>query len=307
MSENQTPEPVTPKKSNKSAIIIALLSIVIIIQFVKIYFDSKEEQVLRVEKATTEEELASTMQRLNEISAELDQKIVEIQKLGGDITELTKAKQEIETQLKRKTQATGKLIKELKDRVEGYEVLLKVKDEEIERLKSVNKELLSENVTLKTEKNELGDSISRLSQTKDELANKVVIASQLKAENIRIVAVTDRGKEKESPFKNRHVGKLKIDFNLGENNVAPIEGKRIMVRIVDENGQVLFDVSRGSGTFIFNSKEEFYTASQEILFDNTKQKLTYIYEKGSDYAPGDYVLEIYCDDYKIGSGKFEVK
>ncbi len=307
MSENQTPEPVTSKKSNKSAIIIALLSIVIIIQFVKIYFDSKEEQVLRVEKATTEEELASTMQRLNEIRTELDQKIVEIQKLGGDITELTKAKQEIETQLKRKTQATGKLIKELKDRVEGYEVLLKVKDEEIEKLKSVNKELLSENVTLKTEKNELGDSISRLAQTKDELANKVVIASQLKAENIRIVALTDRGKEKESPFKSRQVGKLKIDFNLGENNVAPIEGKRIMVRIVDENGQVLFDVSRGSGTFIYKSKEEFYTASQEILFDNTKQKLTYLYEKGSDYTAGNYVLEIYCDDYKIGSGKFEVK
>ncbi len=309
MSENPTPTPapVEPKKSNKSTIIIALLSIVIIIQFVKIYFDRKEEQVLRAENVTTEQELASTMQRLNEISEELDQKIIEIQKLGGDISELQKAKQEIETELKRKTRANGQVIKELKDRVEGYETLLKVKDEEIEKLKSVNKELLSENVTLKTEKNELGDSISRLSQTKEELASKVVIASQLKAENVRIVAVNDRGKERESPFKNRQVGKLKIDFNLAENNVAPIEGKKILIRIVDENGQVLFDVSRGSGTFIHNSKEEFYTASQEVLFDNTKQKLTYLYEKGSDYTPGAYVLEIYCDDYKMGSGKFEVK
>lgn len=307
MSENPTPEPVAPKKSNKSTIIIALLSIVIIIQFVKIYFDSKEEQVLRVEKATTEEELASTMQRLNEISTELNEKIIEIQKLGGDITELQKAKQEIETELKRTRRANGQVIKELKDRVEGYEELLKIKDEEIEKLKSVNKELLSENVTLKTEKNELGDSISRLSQTKEELASKVVIASQLKAENVRIVAVSDKGKERESPFKNRQLGKLKIDFNLAENNVAPIEGKKIMIRIVDENGQVLFDVSRGSGTFIYNSKEEFYTASQEVLFDNTKQKLSYLYEKGSEYAPGAYVLEIYCDDYKMGIGKFEVK
>jgi peptidoglycan hydrolase CwlO-like protein len=308
MSENPTPaEPVVPKKSNKSTIIIALLSIVIIIQFVKIYLDRKEEQVLRAENATTEQELASTMQRLNEISNELDQKIAEIQKLGGDITELTKAKQEIETELKRTRRANGQVIKELKDRVEGYEELLKLKDEEIEKLKTVNKELLSENVTLKTQKNELGDSISKLSQTKDELASKVVIASQLKAENVKIVAVNDRGKERESPFKNRQLGKLKIDFNLAENNVAPIEGKKIMIRIVDENGQVLFDVSRGSGTFIYNGKEEFYTASQEVLFDNTKQKLTYLYEKGSEYAAGAYVLEIYCDDYLMGSGKFEVK
>lgn len=308
MSETPTPtEPVAPKKSNKSTIIIALLSIVIIIQFVKIYLDRKEEQVLRAENATTEQELASTMQRLNEISNELDQKIAEIQKLGGDITELTKAKQEIETELKRTRRANGQVIKELKDRVEGYEELLKIKDEEIEKLKTVNKELLSENVTLKTQKNVLGDSISKLSQSKDELASKVAIASQLKAENFRIVAVSDRGKERESPFKNRQLGKLKIEFNLAENNVAPIEGKKIMIRIVDENGQVLFDVSRGSGTFIYNGKEEFYTALQEVLFDNTKQKLTYLYEKGSDYAPGSYVLEVYCDDYMMGSGKFEVK
>jgi regulator of replication initiation timing len=306
MSETTTPTP--EKKSNKASIIaIAILSIIIIVQFVKIYFDSKEEQILRAEHATTEEELATTMQRLNEIKLELNEKIAEIEKLGGDVSELQKARQEIEAELKRTRRANGQVIKELKDRVEGYEELLKLKDEEIDKLKSVNKELLTENVTLKTEKNQLGDSISRLTQTKEELASKVAIASQLKAENIRIVALNDRGRERESPFKNRQVGKLKIDFNLAENNVAPIEGKKIMIRIIDQNGQVLFDVARGSGTFIYNGKEEFYTASQEILFDNTKQRLSYLYEKGSDYAAGAYVLEVYCDDYKMGSGKFEVK
>jgi peptidoglycan hydrolase CwlO-like protein len=300
----------TPKKkksNQKYAIIIALLSIIIIIQFVNTYFNRQERNELRQEISTTEEELASTMQRLDEISTELDSRIAEIQKLGGDISELTKAKEEIENELKRTRRANGQVIKELKDKVEGYETLLKNKDEEIEKLKNVNQELLTENVTLKTEKNQLGDSINRLAQTTDELASKVAIASQLKAENVKIVALNDRGRERESPFRTRQVGKLKIDFNLAENEVAPIEGKKIMIRIIDENDQVLFDVSRGSGTFIYNGKEEFYTASQEILFDNSKQKLTYIYEKGSDYAPGTYTLEIYCDDYKMGSGQFAVR
>nr|HPH46527.1 chromosome segregation protein SMC [Chryseolinea sp.] len=195
----------------------------------------------------------------------------------------------------------------LKDKVEGYETLLKNKDEEIEKLNSVNKVLLTENKTLKTQKNVLGDSINRLSQSKDELATKVAIASQLKVENVKIVALNDRGKERESPFKNRQVGKLRIDFNLAENKVAPVEGKKIMIRIIDENGQVIFDVARGSGTFIFEGKEEFYTASQEILFDNTKQKLSYTYEKGSDYPSGTYTIEVYTDDYKMGSGQFVVK
>ena len=80
-----------------------------------------------------------------------------------------------------------------------------------------------------------------------------------------------------------------------------------MIRVVDENGQVIFDVARGSGTFILNNKEEFYTASQEILFDNTRQKLTYLYEKGSEYASGSYTVEIYAEDYLIGSMQFAVK
>lgn len=297
-----------PKRgSNKSAIIIALLSIIIIIQAVKWYFDAQEIREKDEKIATTEQELATTMQRMTEIKEELDLKIAEIEKLGGDITELERARNEIETELRRKNLATGKLIKELRDKVEGYEELLKLKDEEIEKLKSVNQELLTENVTLKTQKNQLGDSINRLAQTKEELATKVALASQLKAENIRIVAVNDKGKERESPFKSRQVGQIKAEFNIAENEVAPIEGKNIIVRIIDQNDQVIFDVGRGSGTFILDGKEEFYTVAQEILFDNSRQKLTFLYDKGSEYASGTYTIEIYTDGYLMGKGQFVVK
>ena len=297
----------SPKRSNKVPVIIAFMAIVIIIQGIKIYLDTKEKQDVRTQLITTEEELATTMQRLKDINTELDEKIAQVEKLGGDVSDLEQAKSKIEEELKRTKRATGKEIKALKDRVEGYELLLKNKDTEIQKLQSVNKELLTENRSLKTEKNQLGDSLNRLSQSKDELAGKVAIASQLKAENIRIVALNDRGKERPSPFRAKQISQLRIEFNLAENSVAPIEGKKIMIRIIDENGQVLFDVARGSGTFIFDGKEEFYTAAQEVLFDNTRQKLTYVYDKGSEYSPGTYTLEIYTDDYLIGRGDFVVK
>jgi cell division protein ZapB len=303
----ELPKPEAPKRNNKNIIFIALLILIIIIQSVKIFLDAQDKVELKAENETTEQELASTMQRLTEIQLELDTKIAEIKKLGGDVTELQKAKADVEKQLRIKTKATGNLIAELRSKVEGYEELLKVKDEEIEKLKSVNKELLSENTDLKTQKNKLGDSINKLELKATELASKVTIASQLKAENFKIVAVSDRNRERESPFRVRQIAKLKIEFSLAENNVAPIEGKKIMIRIVDQNGQVLFDVNKGSGTFLFNGKEEFFTASQEILFDNSKQKLVFIYDKGSDYAEGNYVLEVYTDDYLMGRGAFEVK
>ena len=303
-------EPTTsgePKKSNKAGIIIALLSIVIIIQCVKIYLDYNDKAELTEQKANVEEDLASTMQRLKEIQTELDQKISEIQKLGGDYKDLQKAKAEVDAQLKRNVARSSKAIKELKDKVEGYEELLILKDDEIEKLKSANKELFSENRQLKTQKNVLNDSINKLSSTKDALASKVAIASQLKAENVSVMSVNAKGKERESPFKNKQLEKLKVEFNLAENKVAPIEGKNIMIRVVDENGQVLFDLAKGSGTFMLNNKEEFYTAAQEILFDNTKQKLVFLYEKGSEYASGNYSVEIYTDGYLMGSVQFAVK
>ncbi len=306
MSATPSEEP-KKKSSNKAAIIISVLAVIIIIQSVKIYLDYKDKIEITEQKVTVEQELGSTMQRLTEIQAELDLKIAEIQKLGGNVEELQKAKAEVDRELSRSNQRNSKSIKELKDRVEGYEELLKLKDEEIDKLKSVNKELFTENRSLKTTQNKLSDSINRLSSTKQELASKVAIASQLKAENVSVMAVNEKGKERESPFKNRQLQKLKVEFNLAENNVAPIEGKKIVVRVIDENGQVIFDVAKGSGPFIVNGKEEFYTASQEILFDNTKQKLTYYYEKGSDYASGNYTIEIYTDGYKMGSAQFSVK
>jgi predicted nuclease with TOPRIM domain len=300
-------ETVPPRKSNKAAVAIALLSIVVIVQSIKIWLDHQEKIEVREELVATDAELDATMLRLEEIRVELEDKIAQIDKLGGDVADLQKAKAEVESELKSARRRFDRDISELKDRVEGYETLLELKDEEIEKLKSVNKELFTENRTLKTRQNKLGDSINRLAQSKEELAGKVAIASQLRAENVSVVSVSSKGKESDTPFRSRQLEKLKVEFNIAENEVAPIEGKTIVVRVTDENGQPIFDVARGSGAFQLNGREEFYTSAQEILFDNTKQKLTFVYEKGSAYASGVYNVEIYTDGYLMGRSQFTVR
>ncbi len=305
MTQTAAPEP--KKSSSKSGIFIAILLLIVVVQSVKIYLDYQEKVEVREELATTEEDLASTMQRLNDVRLELDEKIAEIEKLGGDVTELEKAKAEVMAELNRSNTRNTKAIKELKDRLEGYEELLNIKDGEIEQLKSVNQELFTENRTLKTKQNVLSDSLNVLTKNKEELATKVAIASQLKAENIILVSVTDKGKEKEPPFRKRQLEKIKVEFTLADNKVAPIEGKKILVRISDEHGQPIFDTTKGSGTFMLDGKEEFYTSAQEILFDNSRQRLTFMYDKGSEYAVGTYLMEVFTDGYKMGSTQFLVK
>jgi cell division protein ZapB len=98
-----------------------------------------------------------------------------------------------------------------------------------------------------------------------------------------------------------------VNFTIAKNDVAPVSGKEILMRISDDNGNVLFDVARGSGTFELDGKETFYTAKQEILFDNTQQAISFLYNKGSEYLPGRYVMEIFTDGYLMGSKSFRVK
>lgn len=295
------------KKSNKPAIIIAILAIIIIIQGVKIYMDHQKKEVLTETVATTEQELATQMQRLSDISRELDEKITQIDSLGGDIEELQQARAEVEAELNRTRRANASTISSLRNKVEGYEELLNRKDKEIQKLKQVNEELLASNTELKKEKNELNTKIQELDKTKEELNEKIQIGAQLRAENVNIWAVNRRGKERESPFKNRHIDVLKIQFVIPENKIAPVEGKDIMIRIVDQNGDVFFDVDKGSGTFMFEGKEMFYTAKQEILYDRELKKLSFTYNKGSDWEDGVYKVEVYTEDYLMGTGVFQIK
>ncbi len=109
--EEQTPAP--EKRSSSTSTFIGLLVVIVLIESVKIYLDYREKVEVKEQLANTEEDLGETMQKLKDIQNELDQKIAEIQKLGGDVKELEKAKAEVESELKRSNRRSAKALQEL--------------------------------------------------------------------------------------------------------------------------------------------------------------------------------------------------
>jgi hypothetical protein len=101
--------------------------------------------------------------------------------------------------------------------------------------------------------------------------------------------------------------RLKVSFNIADNKVAEKGPRNVFVQVLAPNSQPIFDVAKGSGTFIINGAELFYTAKQDIIFDNSEQQLTFYYEKGTDYATGIHEVRIFVDNYQIGSKTFTVK
>ncbi len=295
------------KSGNRNKIIIGVLAAALLTAIIFIIFGYKKQGELREEGELTKQELVDASAKLEAISIELDQKIEEIEKLGGDIEELQLAKEEIEKEKENLRKSSNVQISRLRERVRGYETLLKDKDEEIAKLKMVTDSLMSENTQLKTQQNELQEVLTSIEEDKGKLEEQVAFAGRLKAENIKVYSVNKRGKEREGEFKSRQIENLKMQFNIGENNVAPIEGKEILVRVIEPAGNVIFDVATGSGTFMIDGREEFYTIKQDILFDNTKQTLTFLYKKPTEFEPGQYTVEIYTEDYVMGSRNFTVK
>src|SRR5690554_1382380 len=306
MSINESPENNKSKDTGKNILILVLV-LLVILSGIKLYRDSKDKEQKSEEILVLSEDNSDLNMRLDSMTFQLDLRIQEIENLGGEVDSLVAIKDQLIAERNSDKKRTATEIANLNRKIDGYSTLLKEKDSEIIKLREVNEQLYTENKDLKTTKAEIEEEVVKLNMKQQELEEKVNVAATLKAENIQIAAVNSRGRERTDEFRNRQLEKLKISFSLAENKVAQPGTKDIYVQDITQHNQVIFDVAKGSGTFNIDGREEFFTAKQDILFDNSQQQLTYFYEKGSDYASGVYTVRIYADGFVIGSKTFEVR
>ncbi|MBV20400.1 MAG: hypothetical protein CL870_04785 [Cytophagia bacterium] len=287
--------------------IIRILTITIIIVIGGLLFfiyKNNESEKIRVKQ---EIELDNVYVELDSVSIALGEKILTISQLGGDIDSLIILKESIEEEKKAFRTRAYAQINRLQGKVEGYKELLLAQDEEIERLKIVNEQLFEENKVQKIEINNLNSTISNINQSNKKLENKIKEASQLELKDIEIHGVFRNGTKKLNSFKNRSLNKLDINFILEENELSLIEVIGIYILIEKPNNEVLYDISKGSGSFTFEKREMFYTLKEEVLIDRNEKKVRVEYIKNEELKRGKYKVHLYTKNYKIGSGEFFIK
>jgi len=193
-------------------------------------------------------------------------------------------------------------------KVDAVQAVVASRQAQIDQLTMQRDSVLVAMKTIEEEKGSLADSIYQIRQERNVLQGKIAIASVLKAENIVPIAISSKGKEYEGPdFKNKRLQKLKVSMVLGENKVAAQNSKEIDLRVIEPDGTVLFTGTDGGSFNTAEGEEKMYTMSQSVLYTGNNQKITFVFEKGSDYKSGKHTLEIYGDGYKIGEGSFNVK
>ena len=291
-------------KENKIIRILTLVIILIIGGLAFILYKNNISEKIRIQQ---EKELDNVYLELDSISNVLGDKILTISQLGGDIDSLLILKENLELEKKEFRSRAYAQINSLQGKVDGYRELLLAQDEEIERLREVNEQLFEENKEQKIEINNLNSTISNINKSNKKLEEQIEVASRLELLEIEIIGIFRNGSQKRKQFRNRSLEKLNINFTLGENDLAKIEVKDLYIILEKPSGEIIYDISNGSGSFTFEKREMFFTIKEEVLIDKSEKKLSVEYLINDEFNKGTYLVKLFTEEYKIGSGEFLIK
>jgi len=185
---------------------------------------------------------------------------------------------------------------------------------EVNKLKKRNKQLISENKQLTKDKKQLAGDLDKEKKSTEMLLEEreilrgqvekaaILNVSDLSADGIRIVR---KGREKASS-KAKRVEKLRVGFTLPKNDVATAGTKHVYMVVIAPDKQVITD---GGSNFKLGSKNMAYTSKREVEYKNQKKDLM-MYAKNlfkTEFDPGKYKIELYCDGAKIGRTELYLK
>ena len=309
MTTSSEHEKGSSKAQSKNLVLIVLV-LLVLISGVKLVTDHQEqtEKTAVILQLTTENEGLTA--RLDSVENELLLRIKELQQLGADVRELQLLRNQLAAEKKSTNQRTAAEMETLNKKIASLGTLLLQKDKEIQQLQSNNELLISENTDLKTAKTTLEEEVAAVNLEKAGLAEKVAEAAKLKASFIRISAVNARGKEVVEPnktYKGRQMKAVKVVLTLAENTLAEKGMRTVYLQLLGPTKQPIFDVAKGSGTFLVSGEEQFYTSKQEVLYDNREQALIFLFEKGTAFSLGRHEVKLFIDNYALSGGSFTIQ
>ena len=265
------------------------------------------------EPEITSSEMADAVNMANELRAELEKTSEELEKYKGISEELDSVIVEANEKLKvheYKIQQLAKSEKDANQMAEKLQMELtdlnELKESYLDRID----DLLVQNNQLKSQNMTLTRTLQLMQHEVNDLKQKVNVGSFLLADNIEVKPVkkTIFGKYKPTAMSKR-TKKLKISFDVLENQLVKADEQKIFVRIISPEGNIIFDKEAGSG-ITFNpafQNEMMYTFDDKFQYRNKKQKVTLEWDATLELTEGTYVVELYTPKNKMGVGSFVLR
>jgi FtsZ-binding cell division protein ZapB len=285
------------RRNNLIIIILSVLLIVVISVFVSQHNENKKIlAALNMEKASIQTELSTMMTNYDSIHTNNETLQTE---LSGAQTKVKDLLQEVE-QVKK---VSYDQIAQYRMEVTTMRNIMKNYIIQVDSLNRRNELLMAENVQVKENFAQSETKNQQLEKEKQHLQEKVKEAELLEATELTAVGINNRGKDAESA---RRAEQIKVSFVLSKNVTAPRGNKMIYVRIQKPN-QVLFQESPDD-LFQFEDLKIPYSAKREVTYEGNALPVNIFWDnKGQEFLPGEYTVDVFADGNNIGTAKFLMK
>jgi len=285
------------RRNNLIIIILSVLLIVVISVFVSQHNENKKIlAALNMEKASIQTELSTMMTNYDSIHTNNENLQTE---LSGAQTKVKDLLQEVE-QVKK---VSYDQIAQYRLEVTTMRNIMKNYIIQVDSLNRRNELLMAENVQVKENFAQSETKNQQLEKEKQHLQEKVKEAELLEATELTAIGINARGKDAESA---RRAEQIKVSFVLSKNVTAPRGNKMIYVRIQKPN-QVLFQESPND-LFQFEDLKIPYSAKREVTYEGNALPVNIFWDnKGQEFLPGEYTVDVFADGNNIGTAKFLMK
>jgi hypothetical protein len=202
-------------------------------------------------------------------------------------------------------------IHKLRKETESLRGIMKGYVETIDSLNTANIELTAENKRVGQKLVNKEKQYSELSKVKDELAGKVKIGAQIEAFDLTVAAQRmKRDNEARETTRAEKAEQIRVCFTLDDNAIAKSGNKDIHLRIIDPNGRVLAEAEDNKNLFEFEGVKGLYSSKYDIIYDNAELDMCLLWKKPNPeelLSLGNYIVEVYVDDYLAGTSKLELR
>lgn len=302
----QAPQP--QKDTKKIYILLAVIALLIGTNI--FLWLQKDKTETRFEQTTDEKDKLQV--QLNQLEIELSEATANADSMSASLIakdEELKAKvAQLQSALKRGNMTASEL-ERARNEIDQLRYYIKKYQDEIVSLKKENELLASENSGLKkTVENEQQKSSELLNQNIN-LSNKVAVASLLKTTNLSANGVRYRsnGKEVETD-RVKSLEKIKVTFNLADNQVAPKGQREFYLRVINPEGKAEVVTDATDSKFTADGSEMQYSAKSTYNFENKSgETYTIFWKKSSSINPGVYTITVYADGNSIGTTNITLK
>lgn len=298
------------KQEGKNKILVILIVLLMLTNAATLilFFSERNENVrlvtentdVTVERDKLKSELEVMLARYDSVSTDNAEMLAQIEEQKAQIEAMLKEAE------KHKDDAwiIYKLRKEaatLRDVMRNYLVT-------IDSLNTANQELIAQKAEVETKLTEQKSENQQLNTKNEELAEKVKIGSKLRV--VDLVSLAQRVKNStvhRETDRAKRTDKIKTCFTIDKNEVTKPGKKTIFLRIIGPDGEVLaFDQSQ-TYMFTYEGKEGLYSRKEEIMYEGEEMDICLYWDMLAEAKEGKYIVEVYAEDYLMGSTDFELK